>query len=128
MTEDTRTAIVVDGTAIAALVASFVTRGTAYVGPELCLVKRVFHVRCAGCGLMRSFAAVWEGSFAEAFHMHAFGPVLFAGLLAAPLLDLGALAFRKPLIVPRLLTTNAFRVLVILGVLATLALPFQDVR
>jgi len=126
--EDVRTAIVVDGAALATLVASFATRASAYAGPELCLVKRFFKVRCAGCGLMRSFASLWEGNVPESFAMHPLGPVLFAALVLAPIVDAIALARGRAPVVPRLLATNAFRVAIVIGIVATLALPFQEVR
>lgn len=128
MNEDLRTAIVVDGAALATLVASFVTQASAYAGPELCLVKRLFKVRCAGCGLMRSFASIWEGNLTEAFSMHALGPVLFAALVAAPVVDAIAIARGRGPVVPRVLGTSTFRALVVLGVIAAIALPFQDAR
>jgi hypothetical protein len=126
--ENVRTALVVDGAAIGTLVASYATRASAYVGPELCLVKRLFHVRCAGCGLMRSFASLWDGNVAESFRMHTMGPLLFAALALAPLVDLVALALRRGPVVPRLLGLRPFQALVAVGVVAALVLPFQEMR
>lgn len=128
MNENVRTALVVDGAAIGTLVASYVTRASAYVGPELCLVKRVLHVRCAGCGLMRSFASLWDGNLAEAFRVHTMGPLLFSALALAPVVDLLAVARGRAPVVPHLLGLRTFQALVIVGVVAALVLPFQDLR
>jgi hypothetical protein len=126
--ETTRTALFVDGAAIGTLVVSYATRASAYVGPELCLVKRLLHVRCAGCGLMRSFAALWDGNVSEAFRMHAMGPLLFAGLVLTPLVDGAFLALRRPPLVTSLLGYRAVQLLVAAGVVAAFYGPFQELR
>ena len=128
MNETTRTAVLVDGAALGTLAASYLTRASAYVGPELCLVKRVLHMRCAGCGLMRSFAALWDGNVAEAFRMHAMGPLLFAGLVLTPLVDGALLAARRPPLVTNLLGLRPVQVLVAIGVVAAFYVPFQELR
>ncbi len=42
----------------------------------LCVVRRVFHIACPGCGLTRSFADLAKGNFIGAFARHPVGPVL----------------------------------------------------
>ncbi len=128
MNESARTAILVDGTAAGTLAVSYLTRASAYDGPELCLVRRILHVRCAGCGLMRSFASLWDGNVAEAFRMHGFGPILFLALVLAPVVDLTARALDRAPIVPRLLSLRASQLGVALAVIASLAFPMQDSR
>ncbi len=128
MNENARTALLVDGAAIATLWVSYATRASAYGGPELCVVRRLLKVRCAGCGLMRAFASLWEGSVAEAFRMHALGPPLFAALILAPTIDLVGVALGRGPVVPRLLGLRPFQVAVAAGVALTLALPVQDTR
>lgn len=128
MNETTRTALFVDGAALGTLVASYATRASAYVGPELCLVKRVLHMRCAGCGLMRSFASIWDGNLGEAFRMHSMGPLLFAALVLTPLVDGACLSLRRAPLVTHLLGLRSVQVLVALGVVAAFYVPFQELR
>lgn len=40
---------------------------------------------CPGCGLTTSWTATVHGSFAEAFHAHALGPILYLGFSASAL-------------------------------------------
>ena len=47
----------------------------------LCFVRRVFHIACPGCGLIRSFAALAKGDTALALAMHPLGPVFAAETL-----------------------------------------------
>lgn len=51
--------------------------------PVICLFRRITGHPCPGCGLTRSFVAMADFRFAEAFAHHLFGPLLFAGLLVA---------------------------------------------
>ena len=126
MNENQRTALAVNAAAVATLVVSFATRRSAYMGPELCLVTRVLKVRCAGCGLMRSFASLWEGSVREAFSMHPLGPVLFTGLVLFPLVDgVRALQGKEPW-TARLIGTAWFRWAIVAGLLAAVASPFDE--
>jgi hypothetical protein len=60
--------------------------------------------------------------------MHPIGPVLFAALALAPLVDLGAAALGRGPAIPRLLGLRAFQGLVAVGVVAALVLPFQEFR
>ena len=50
--------------------------------PGLCLWRLSTGVECPGCGLTRCFIAMAHGNFAEAWHFHPAGTVLFAALLA----------------------------------------------
>ncbi len=45
--------------------------------PVHCLMHDLFNVKCAFCGMSRSFAACGHGQFEKAFGYHFFGPVLF---------------------------------------------------
>jgi hypothetical protein len=45
----------------------------------------MFHIPCPGCGLTRSFKAIWHGNLGLALRYHPLGPVYF-GLAAAFLL------------------------------------------
>jgi hypothetical protein len=44
----------------------------------LCFVRRVFHVACPGCGLIRSLAALARGDLTLALAMHPLGPIFVA--------------------------------------------------
>lgn len=46
-------------------------------GPS-CVFRRAFHIPCPGCGLTRSFAALWHGNLSASFHFHPLGLPLFA--------------------------------------------------
>lgn len=61
-------------------------------GPP-CLFKTIFHVPCPGCGLTRSFRAIWRGDLSQAIRYHPLGPLLFLLCVAFLLLAL----FQKPL-------------------------------
>jgi hypothetical protein len=42
-----------------------------------CLFRLVFHFPCPGCGLTRSFTALWHGDFAHSLRFHPLGSLLF---------------------------------------------------
>ena len=42
-----------------------------------CVFRRAFHIPCPGCGLTRSFAALWHGDLSASFHYHPLGLPLF---------------------------------------------------
>ena len=50
---------------------------TDQTGPP-CLFKALFHVPCPGCGLTRSFKAIWRGNPGLALRYHPLGPLCFA--------------------------------------------------
>ena len=49
-------------------------------------------------------------------------------VVAAPVVDAIAIARGRGPVVPRILGTSTFRAMVVLGVIAAIALPFQDAR
>lgn len=51
--------------------------GTASPLPEICLSKRMFGVRCPGCGLTRSVVTTARGDLQTAFLFHPAGPLVF---------------------------------------------------
>lgn len=51
--------------------------GTATPLPEMCVSKRLFGVRCPGCGLTRSVVASSRGQLNRAMHHHPAGPIVF---------------------------------------------------
>ena len=61
-------------------------------GPP-CIFQQVFHVPCPGCGLTRSFKAIWRGDVWLALRYHPLGPLYF-GLCVSFLL---AALLHKPL-------------------------------
>ena len=48
-------------------------------GPP-CLFKYLYHIPCPGCGITRSFQAMWRGDWTYAFKCHLLGPPLFVFL------------------------------------------------
>ncbi len=60
-----------------ALVISAFLSGKHSAGPG-CVFRRAFHIPCPGCGLTRSFAALWHGNLSASFHFHPLGLPLFA--------------------------------------------------
>lgn len=46
--------------------------------PMTCFLHRVFGIKCALCGMSRSFVSMAHGNFANAFEFHHLGPVVFA--------------------------------------------------
>lgn len=49
--------------------------------PALCPHQLLFHVKCPGCGLIRSFTALAHGRLNESIAFHRFGILLFAAVL-----------------------------------------------
>lgn len=48
--------------------------------PELCTIRRLFGVRCPGCGLTRSFVFMGHGEWLQALRMNWLGPVFWLTL------------------------------------------------
>jgi hypothetical protein len=46
-------------------------------GPSLCLIRRIFGVRCPGCGMTRAFSSVIHGKFKQAFQYNKLVVVVF---------------------------------------------------
>jgi uncharacterized membrane protein len=66
--------------------ASLAWGATTYAGlPDLCAFHAMTGLPCPTCGITRSFSATAHGQLSQAFHYHAFGPFLFALMLAASL-------------------------------------------
>ncbi|MFH1615860.1 MAG: DUF2752 domain-containing protein [Planctomycetota bacterium] len=49
--------------------------------PVHCLLNHLFGIKCALCGLTRSFSAMSKADFNNAFRLHHIGPVLYAYIL-----------------------------------------------
>jgi hypothetical protein len=46
-------------------------------GPSLCLIRRIFGVRCPGCGMTRAFSCIVHGKFKQAFQYNKLVVVVF---------------------------------------------------
>ncbi|MGB8347482.1 MAG: DUF2752 domain-containing protein [Ktedonobacteraceae bacterium] len=46
-------------------------------GPSLCLIRRVFGVRCPGCGMTRAFSCIVHGKFKQAFQYNKLVVIVF---------------------------------------------------
>ena len=62
------------------LIGAYFFNYTNTTSPLKCLVLHFTGIPCPGCGLTRSFKAITQHHFQEAFHYHLFGPLLFLGL------------------------------------------------
>jgi len=47
----------------------------------ICLLRRVFHLPCPGCGMTRAFAALAKGDWPAAVALHPLAPVVAAELV-----------------------------------------------
>jgi len=47
----------------------------------VCLLRRLFHLPCPGCGMTRAFAALAKGDWSTAVALHPLAPVLAAELV-----------------------------------------------
>lgn len=45
--------------------------------PMKCFFHKIFGIKCALCGMSRSFASTADGDFAKAFAHHTLGPLVF---------------------------------------------------
>ena len=59
-----------------ALGISFVLANTHLHGPP-CLMRSLLHIPCPGCGMTRSFNALWHGDLVTSFRFHPLGLPLF---------------------------------------------------
>ena len=49
--------------------------------PMHCILYHTFGVKCAFCGMSRSFVAMADGNFQKAWQYHLLGPILFCFIL-----------------------------------------------
>jgi len=62
----------------------------------VCLLRRVFHLPCPGCGMTRAFAALAKGDWSTAVALHPLAPVLAFELIAGWAVWGLALVSRRP--------------------------------
>ena len=67
----------INGLCAVALIATCVLSRADQPGPP-CLFQRTFHLPCPGCGLTRSFKAMWRGEWLTALRYHPLGPLYFS--------------------------------------------------
>lgn len=67
---------------------------------SICMLRRVFHLPCPGCGMTRAFAALAKGDWSAALALHPLSPVLAFELGAGWMVWGLALASRRPLRLP----------------------------
>lgn len=80
---------------LATIAASFLYAPWSQTGPVLCPFRLLTGLPCPGCGLTRSFCAIAQGRWGDAFADHLFGPALMAALVVGiPLLYAEALTRR----------------------------------
>ena len=60
--------------------------------PDLCLVHRLFHVDCPGCGMTRALASLSRGELSHSMSLHPFAPVLLLATLGCAVMPRSALA------------------------------------
>jgi len=77
------------------LAASFLYSPWVNRGPVLCPLRFFLGMPCPSCGLTRSFCAVAQGNFAEAFAHHLFGPLLYAFMALSAVCFLWEAAFGR---------------------------------
>lgn len=80
----------------AVLIAACVPAAGIEDGPVLCPFRRLTGLPCPACGLTRSFVYTTHGHLAEAFHSHAFGPLLVLVIIGAALVLAVRAATRRP--------------------------------
>jgi hypothetical protein len=95
----------------------------------ICLLRRLFHLPCPGCGMTRAFAALAKGDWSAAVALHPLAPFLAAELILGWVAWGIALAARRPLRLPAradtlLLANLAALVALWLGRVATGTLPW----
>jgi hypothetical protein len=94
----------------------------------ICLMRRLFHLPCPGCGMTRAFAALAKGDWASAVLLHPLAPVLVFELVAGWVswgMALVDRPLRLPVRVDAVLLGNAAAFLALwLGRAATGTLPW----
>ena len=60
-----------------------------------CLIKKIFHIPCPGCGLTRAFIAIFNFKFIKSFTYNILAFPLFCFLIIIFILDLYDLFFNK---------------------------------
>ncbi|HYX25773.1 MAG TPA: DUF2752 domain-containing protein [Thermoanaerobaculia bacterium] len=96
---------------------------------SICLLRRVFHLPCPGCGMTRAFAALAKGDWSAAVALHPLAPIVAAELVLGWAAWGIALAARRPWRLPvrtdaLLLANLAALVALWLGRVATGTLPW----
>jgi uncharacterized protein DUF2752 len=94
----------------------------------ICLMRRLFHLPCPGCGMTRAFGALAKGDWSAAVVLHPLAPVLVFELVAGWVIWGMALVdrpLRLPVRVDAVLLGNAAAFLALwLGRAATGTLPW----
>jgi Protein of unknown function (DUF2752) len=98
---------------------------------SVCLLRRLFHLPCPGCGMTRAFAALAKGDWAVAIALHPLAPVLAAELVLGwvawglSLVSWRAFQPHRRIRIDSLLLANAAALLALwLGRVATGTLPW----
>ncbi len=52
-----------------------------FTWPRHCLLNHVFGIRCALCGMTRSFSALGHGELSKALEYHVLGPLVFGFII-----------------------------------------------
>jgi len=124
-----RTWVVAGLCGIAGLVLLHVWTPDGDAASSVCLVRRLFHLPCPGCGMTRAFASLAKGDWPAAVKLHPLAPVLAVELAAGWAIWGIALAASRPLRLPcrldsLLLANLAALVALWLGRVATGTLPW----
>ncbi len=82
--------------------------------PIHCFLYHTFGIKCALCGLSRSFCALADGDLLQAFQLHPLGPVLFFFTVFQVPYRLYALAIRPKRINAKMRKTHAIFAAVVL--------------
>jgi uncharacterized protein DUF2752 len=94
----------------------------------VCLLRRLFHLPCPGCGMTRAFAALAKGDWSAAVTLHPLAPVLACELVVAWIawgMAIAGRSLRLPLRLDAVLLGNAAAFLALwLGRAATGTLPW----
>ncbi|MEI7837929.1 MAG: DUF2752 domain-containing protein [Planctomycetota bacterium] len=67
----------------ATIAASFLYAPWSHDGPVICPFRWFTGLPCPGCGLTRSFCAMTQGHWGQAWANHILGPILFAAVALA---------------------------------------------
>jgi hypothetical protein len=115
------------GAGLAAFAVLHVWTPAGEAASSICLLRRLFHLPCPGCGMTRALAALAKGDWAAAVALHPLAPVLAAELLLGWVAWGCLLAFRpdRRMRMDGLLLANAAALVALwLGRVATGTLPW----